>query len=645
MVAFPAAEDHLVRVKCFCDEDSEDVGTPLERGTRLQVLETRTLAAGTKRAHVILKGMMVPHGWITLQSRAGKPILQPLFARPFYEVVYPPVVRKRFDLTSEVLVTLARGTRLHVLDSRRTNDGSQRVLVALVGSDAELGWLTARKCNHGTVTIREMIENPVEPVELSRMLPPDGCHPVSARLYTPRSARGPRILSEKAADPIPLPMLQPRRHSAHTIAGIRSGSPRSIHCPTTSSCSVKKEGQGGFRRSQSSSSPMICSNVPAQDPSPPAACTVGEGEGQTRESDHTMARHDSIRAKSMDRRGLASSAPLMAASAVEEIATNFRQQALEQEALLDESKMPLSVKIGTALATTKMTVGQMVTSWARRGEEPISKMEFRQHVRKLLGKPDVKQIDALFESLDEDHGGTLDVSELKNALKTLQVQALDRASKSSHLRALADKYHEHGKQASEVAIATAAFEKASQELDELRGNKTVAAQIGDCLSRKSMKVGELVMLWDKNGNGEVDKGEFRKSVKGMGVEAPTHEIDELFDSLDDDGGGTLDLSELKRALKTLQERSSESDKVIVQLKKSTAEQSKSVKASQVELKAFVQKIEEEKADEEARAAAKKVEEEERKAAAKLARLEAIEAKRAAAAAEKVWHTLAASEHR
>ena len=48
-------------------------------------------------------------------------------------------------------------------------------------------------------------------------------------------------------------------------------------------------------------------------------------------------------------------------------------------------------------------------------------MEFRQHVRKLLGKEkaDVKQVDELFDSLDEDRGGTLDVDEIRAALKRL----------------------------------------------------------------------------------------------------------------------------------------------------------------------------------------------------------------------------------
>lgn len=37
----------------------------------------------------------------------------------------------------------------------------------------------------------------------------------------------------------------------------------------------------------------------------------------------------------------------------------------------------------------------------RRGTEPISKMEFRQHIRKMLTDTDAKDIDALFDELDE----------------------------------------------------------------------------------------------------------------------------------------------------------------------------------------------------------------------------------------------------
>ena len=56
---------------------------------------------------------------------------------------------------------------------------------------------------------------------------------------------------------------------------------------------------------------------------------------------------------------------------------------------------------------------ELIAAWSKRGNEPISKMEFRQHVRKLLDKPNVKEVDMLFESLDDDKGGSLDAHEMR----------------------------------------------------------------------------------------------------------------------------------------------------------------------------------------------------------------------------------------
>ena len=87
-------------------------------------------------------------------------------------------------------------------------------------------------------------------------------------------------------------------------------------------------------------------------------------------------------------------------------------------------------------------VNELVSSWAKRGEEPINKMEFRQHVRKLLSadktyKIDMRQVDELFEELDEDHGGSLDVAELRLALKKLQDSASTAAKTSVSCQARA----------------------------------------------------------------------------------------------------------------------------------------------------------------------------------------------------------------
>ena len=88
----------------------------------------------------------------------------------------------------------------------------------------------------------------------------------------------------------------------------------------------------------------------------------------------------------------------------------YRKASKEEEALSSKGAS-LSVRLGKELMARQTKVAELVASWAKRGEEPISKMEFRQQVRKYLEtkdekaekgakaeKIDIKEVDTLFES-------------------------------------------------------------------------------------------------------------------------------------------------------------------------------------------------------------------------------------------------------
>ena len=77
---------------------------------------------------------------------------------------------------------------------------------------------------------------------------------------------------------------------------------------------------------------------------------------------------------------------------------------------------------------------------------------------------------------------------------------------------------------------------------------SLGVQLGLVLLSRSDYVKRVIKEWDTKGKGEFLKGEFRLNLRSVGLNAGSVEADELFDSWDADGGGTLDTQELTSAL-------------------------------------------------------------------------------------------------
>lgn len=134
---------------------SSKVVAELTSHTRLYCFEMRELDDGTKRALVMLEGDTSPLGWATSITSDGIPLIY-MFARPLYEVEKRPLkVRQHFEQTSKYLKQLPAGTRMHILEHRRTMDGAQRVCVVVIGDWEPIGWVTSKKPN-GKRTLLEV---------------------------------------------------------------------------------------------------------------------------------------------------------------------------------------------------------------------------------------------------------------------------------------------------------------------------------------------------------------------------------------------------------------------------------------------------------------------------------------------------------
>lgn len=207
------------------------------------------------------------------------------------------------------------------------------------------------------------------------------------------------------------------------------------------------------------------------------------------------------------------------------------------------------------------------------------------------------------------------------------------------VKSIAERLRERAKKTLEVAEVTTNAENEEAKLEEQRTVDTVDAQLGRLLVKRNLKIADILIKWDANGNGTVSKSEFRFHVRELGVTAENPAIDECFNSYDADSGGSLDISEIKPALKKLAQAAKDADQALEKATKSTAVKKKFAKRAQVE-HAQTQTTEQKNALE---VAAKRDEEERIKREADEAAKAIADAKKAAKAAERAARASAEAE--
>ena len=111
--------------------------------------------------------------------------------------------------------------------------------------------------------------------------------------------------------------------------------------------------------------------------------------------------------------------------------------------------------------------------------------------------------------------------------------------------------------AAKAAHAIEASEQAVLELKELKASTAddTGAKLGQLLHKRRIKIGEIIGQWSKSRDpahrGEVSRAEFHTEVVRLGLEASGHQIGALFDRIDTDSSGWLDVEEAKVAIKAL----------------------------------------------------------------------------------------------
>jgi len=245
----------------------------------------------------------------------------------------------------------------------------------------------------------------------------------------------------------------------------------------------------------------------------------------------------------------------------EELAASYEARASEQDSHKSD-KVTLVTQFGDILNSKLTSVGKLdaksdiVWYWDKNGDGKISQQEWRVQVKGLgLTDANIHDVDGLFKKWDKDGNGFLDLAELKVFFKHAMVKANEVAGGSKEIVERAARLRQLAAQAKEVAERTAELEAEQALLDQMRTAKgmTLEEKLGQALAKRNTHVSDLVQGWDDSNDGLVDKEEFRAHVRSVGItEIQDAALDELYDSVDKDKNGSLDLKEIKETLKRLQ---------------------------------------------------------------------------------------------
>jgi len=73
-------------------------------------------------------------------------------------------------------------------------------------------------------------------------------------------------------------------------------------------------------------------------------------------------------------------------------------------------------------------------------------------------------------------------------------------------------------------------------------------QLREILKENNVKLVDLFTEWDTDGNGGLDKKEWRQGIAALGYDAPQADIDAVFDGINGNSDGFIEFSELKVGL-------------------------------------------------------------------------------------------------
>ncbi len=209
-------------------------------------------------------------------------------------------------------------------------------------------------------------------------------------------------------------------------------------------------------------------------------------------------------------------------------------------ASLNQPELDPIERLRSSLAKDRGRVLDLFRRWDCDGNGEIDKREFLQALRALGYAQPASTLDAMFDAFDNDGNGTIDYGELHAALrqKAMLSNRLMPGSRGEIVLKARNKIARRGGP-SGVGLLGLAAAKHKGELAE-----RLARALRAALSRVTLLFSE----WDSDGDGIVTRAELGRALRSLGMigggPQSRAECEALFDSIDVDRSGTIELAEL-----------------------------------------------------------------------------------------------------
>ena len=233
----------------------------------------------------------------------------------------------------------------------------------------------------------------------------------------------------------------------------------------------------------------------------------------------------------------------------EELKTRFAQLDEDGSGKIDMSEY-LQWSLHDCLVRSSQRLIDLFKKWDENQSGTLDVEEWYRGVRAMGFEVDHEDTTKIFTRIDVDNSGLIDYAELHAKLSEgMGAEKTRRKLKRQPKQAY------HGRDAAltnkninlNYVVAKTAMLPPMVKLDA-SGGATMNEQIRDIMKEHQVKLIDIFREWDEDGNGAIDKREFRRGVAALGFDAPSAEVDAIFKTMDETGDGYVELDELKKSI-------------------------------------------------------------------------------------------------